>query len=329
MTGRYKIFGAEMSPYSVKIRSYFRYKKIPHQWLQRFQNEEEFNRLTRMPLMPLVVSPEGESLQDSTPVIERMEQIHPDPSVHPDDPTLAFLSALIEEYGDEWVMKLMFHHRWVSKADQLATSHILAREILLDGNRAEIDALAEKVLARMKGRLELVGSNETVGPMITRYFEHLLEILEPHLENRRYLFGDRPAFADFGLGNQFYEMSLDPTAGGIIRSRTPNILRWAYRMIEPRNDGPFEDWHRLRPTLEPLLKDVGAYFLPWSTANAAAIKAEEETFTVDLNGDAYSQSSMRYHAKSLNDLKERYKAVTDKSALDPILEETGCLSYLH
>jgi len=27
----YRIFGAEMSPYSVKVRSYVRYKDIPHQ----------------------------------------------------------------------------------------------------------------------------------------------------------------------------------------------------------------------------------------------------------------------------------------------------------
>ncbi len=156
-----------MLPYLVNIRSYIRYKKIPHHWLQHFQNEEEFNRLARRRLMPLAVTPEGESLQDTAPVIELMEQ------VHPDDPTLVFLSALIEEYGDEWVAKLMFRHRWLSKADRSATSHILAREILLDGDRDEVDGLAEKVLARMKGRLELVGYNEIVSPLITGYFERL------------------------------------------------------------------------------------------------------------------------------------------------------------
>ena len=31
----YRIIGAEMSPYSVKVRSYFRYKGIPHQWALR------------------------------------------------------------------------------------------------------------------------------------------------------------------------------------------------------------------------------------------------------------------------------------------------------
>ena len=31
----YHVIGAENSPYSVKVRSYFRYKQIPHEWLSR------------------------------------------------------------------------------------------------------------------------------------------------------------------------------------------------------------------------------------------------------------------------------------------------------
>jgi hypothetical protein len=33
MTDVYRVFGAEMSPCSVKVRSYFRFKGIPHQWI--------------------------------------------------------------------------------------------------------------------------------------------------------------------------------------------------------------------------------------------------------------------------------------------------------
>jgi hypothetical protein len=33
MADSYRIFGAEMSPYRVKVRAYFRDKGIPHQWI--------------------------------------------------------------------------------------------------------------------------------------------------------------------------------------------------------------------------------------------------------------------------------------------------------
>jgi hypothetical protein len=35
MVASYGLFGAEMSPYSVKVRSYLRYKAVPHQWVLR------------------------------------------------------------------------------------------------------------------------------------------------------------------------------------------------------------------------------------------------------------------------------------------------------
>ena len=60
MAGDYRIIGAEMSPYSVKLRSYFRYKAIPHQWvLRNAASQAEYEKHARMPIIPLVVTPEG------------------------------------------------------------------------------------------------------------------------------------------------------------------------------------------------------------------------------------------------------------------------------
>ena len=84
MADNYRIIGAEMSPYSVKVRSYFRYKAIPHQWVLRSAaSQAEFEKYARMPIIPLVVTPEGTGIQDSTPIIEAMEKLHPVPSIHP------------------------------------------------------------------------------------------------------------------------------------------------------------------------------------------------------------------------------------------------------
>lgn len=324
----YRIFGAEMSPYSVKVRAYFRYKDIPHEWLSRRTNEEEFQKYARLPIVPLVVTPDGKGIQDSTPIIEKLDEAFPEPSIHPEEPALNFLSALIEEYGDEWGNKLMFHHRWYGEADQLATAHVLARGGMPYAPWEEVNKAAEMVRERMVSRVHFTGSSPENAPLISAYFDRLLEILKPHLAARKYLFGARPAFADFGLGSQVYEMALDPTAGAIIRARAPEVLAWAYRMTEPRNDGPFENWQSLKPTLNPLLCDAGDFFLPWSIANAKASALGDETFSVTLGGKAYVQGSQKYHARSLKVLRERYAAIADKSELTPILEASGCLKFL-
>ena len=329
MTDAYRIFGSEMSPYSVKVRSFFRYKGIPHEWIKRTPaNQEEYRKYARIPIVPAVATPDDEGIQDSTPIIDRLDPLFPEPSIHPEDPALAFLSVLVEEYGDEWGNKLMFHHRWWHEADQTATARILARGNLPYGDEAAVEGMARQVRERMTGRGDFVGSNAQTAPLISRYFDDLLEILEPHLASRKYLFGDRPAYGDFGLGLQIYEAAIDPTCGGIVRARATHVLDWCFRMIEPRNDGPFESWESLQPTLEPLISNVGEYFLPWSVANAEALQGGEESFSVELAGKTYSQPPQKYHAKSLAVLRDKYASVGDKSALDPILEATGCLAYL-
>jgi len=112
MSNLYKIFGSEMSPYSVKVRAYCRYKAIPHQWIARGpDSDEDYRRYAKLPIVPTVATPDQVGLQDSTPIIEHLEALFPEPSIHPQDLALNFLSALFEEFGDEWGNKLMFHHR--------------------------------------------------------------------------------------------------------------------------------------------------------------------------------------------------------------------------
>jgi len=325
----YRIFGSEMSPYSVKVRSYFRFKRIPHAWIPRgADNDEEYRRLSRLPIIPTVATPDDEGLQDSTPIIEAIESRFPEPSIHPRDPTLAFLSALIEEFGDEWGNKLMFHHRWFAEVDKAASSQTLARLSMPRATQGEVAARAGIILERMSGRGHFVGSSPANAPLITAYHLELVDILEAHLTTRRHLFGDRPAFADFGLAAQLYEASIDPTCGAGMRARGPNVLDWCHRMLEPRDDGPFEAWGSLAPTLAPLLAYVGRYFLPWTAANAAALESGASEFTVDLPGGAYVQPPQKYHARSLAALRARYARSAPAPGLKDILATADCLSYL-
>ena len=330
MTTPYRIFGAELSPYSIKVRSYFRYKQIPHEWVERtMHNMDEFQRHAKLPLIPLVITPEDEAFQDSTPIIERFEALFPKPSIHPDDPALAFLSALIEEYADEWGNKPMFHYRWTYEADQDSAAERLARSNLAGAPEEAVRKTAASLKQRMIPRLSFVGSNEATRDTIEASLTRQLSILESHLEGRRYLFGNRPAFADFGLFAQLYECSIDPTPGALMRDSAPGVLAWIERMLEPKAEGDFEAWNSLAQTLTPLLEqEIAGVFLPWSAANAKALAAGEAEFSLELAGRPFGQQTQKYHARSLARLRERYAAVADRAALDPVLERTGCLRWI-
>jgi glutathione S-transferase len=200
MADIYRIIGAEMSPYSVKVRSYFRYKAIPHQWvLRNAAIQAEYEKLAKMPIIPLVITPEGTGIQDSTPIIDNIEKLHPEPSIHPADPVVRFISALIEEFGDEWGNKWMFHYRWARDVDQISSAGRIARMRGPDASEEKHDAFAAQVRARMVDRVWFVGSNAVTAPQIEAGFIEMLGLLDAHLATRPYLFGGRPGFGDFGL----------------------------------------------------------------------------------------------------------------------------------
>jgi glutathione S-transferase len=326
----FRIFGSELSPYSVKVRSYFRYKNLLHEWIPRSPAvQAEFQKYAKLPLVPLVVTADGEGLQDSTPIIERLEAKHPEPSLVPEDTALAFVSALLEEYGDEWGNKWMFHYRWRYPPDAWATAERIALQMAgAQGTLAVAQARAA-VAERMTGRLGFVGSNERTQPVIEASFKRALALLEAHLQARPYLFGGRPAMADFGLWGQFYEAATDPTPGAIMRASAPKVMAWVGRMLAPKAEGPFEGWAALAPTLMPLLKEeVAGLFLPWSTANAQAIERGDKSFETTLAGAAWGQEPQKYHARSLAEIRRKYAAAKAAPGLEKILRESGCLPFL-
>lgn len=327
---RHRIFGSELSPYSVKVRSYFRYKGIPHEWVVRSgENMDEFRRYAKLPLIPLVVTPGGEGVQDSTPILDRFEREHPEPSIHPPDPARRFLSALLEEYADEWVNKAMFHYRWTYEADRRSAADRIARENAPGADADALASLSRAIEERMVPRLRFVGSSPETRDTIEGSFERLITLLERHLSERPYLFGRRPAFADFGLAGQLAQLASDPTPGARLRAKAPAVQAWVARMVEPKAEGPFEAWEALAPTLLPVLeREVAGLFLPWSDANAGALARGEAEFEVELEGRPFRQQTQKYHAKSLGVLKARYAEISDRSELDPILDAAGCRKWL-
>jgi glutathione S-transferase len=326
----FRIFGSELSPYSVKVRSYFRYKNLAHEWIPRSPAvQAEFQKYAKLPLVPLVVTPDGQGLQDSTPILERFEASHREPAVVPDDAALAFVSALLEEYGDEWGNKWMFHYRWRYAPDAWATAERIARQMAEAQGTLAVAQARATVAERMTGRLGFVGSNERTQPVIEASFKRALALVEAHLQARPYLLGGRPAMADFGLWGQFYEAATDPTPGALMRASAPNVMAWVARMLAPKAEGSFERWATLAPTLMPLLKEeVGGLFLPWSQANAQAIERGDKSFETTLATATWAQEPQKYHARSLAEIRRKYAAAKGAAGLEQILDESGCAPYL-
>ncbi|MBO6826421.1 MAG: glutathione S-transferase [Sneathiella sp.] len=326
---QYVIYGSEYSPFSVKVRSYFRYKEIPHEWRPRTkENFAEFQALAKLPLIPLVKCPDGTALQDSTPIIEKMEAQFHERSLSPEDMRLNFFSALIEEYGDEWVNKPMFHYRWWRDEDQIAVAEGLAHSIAPNASSDEQAQFAKDLRKRMVPRLSFVGSSEQNKQTIETSLDDLLALLEAHLAGRDYLFGGRPCLGDFGLFGQLYGCTQQPTTARIINQH-PNVLSWINRMQDPSPTGEWESYDALASTLLPLLKNqIGNLYFPWAHANAVALQKEEATFSVMLKGAEFTQDTMKYTGRSLQKLRQKFSELSDRGALEDALLACGCLEPL-
>lgn len=325
----YRLFGSEQSPYAIKVRSYFRYKRIPHEWLLRGPDTiAEMRRHTTTPLVPLVVTPEDEVVADSGPILERMEEDYPNPPMLPDDPALAVVARLVEGYGDEWVNKLMFHFRWWHEADRESAALRMARAQLGEVVPDVLQRAATAVRESMTSRLVYVGSAESTRPLLEASLERLLRLLDDHLATRHYLFGGRPACGDFGLFAQLHQCAEDPTGGQLVEAHAA-VRMWIERMLSPAVEGRFDAWETLAPTLGPLLRrEIAATYLPWAAANAEAVAAGRADFTVEIDGGVFTQSTQRYHATSFRRLRDRLAGISERADLDRILSTAGALRWL-
>jgi glutathione S-transferase len=330
----YRLMGRPESGYSLKVRSALRYKNLPFEWMDRFKHQALYQQHAKVPLIPLLLLPTGSAMQDSTPILEMLEKQQPEPSLHPPDPALRFLSELLEEYGDEWVNKLMFHYRWGYPADQKRRGASLGRGVV-EGKGFKLLApimtplAARIIIKRMVPRMAFAGANENNAPILIASFSQLIDMLEAHLKSRPYIFGGSPAFADFGLWGQLWQAWTDASCETILEQRAPSVVAWIKRMEHPSIEGAFESLDSLKATLKPIFeREVGPHFLAWSVANAKAYRAGEKQTELQMDGQKYYQKTFKYPAGSLDILQDKFEVAAPDSALSDFLQDTHCLAHL-
>lgn len=327
----YRILGALGSPYSLKMRAIFRYRRLPHVWVQSRPEHDAERTAMKVPVIPVVEYPDGTRRNDSTPLAYDLEARHPGQrSIVPDDPAAAFLAALMEDMADEWGTKLMFHYRWFRPRDQEQMSRWLAFDRLAGAGLAAIEDYAAAFRDRQVGRMALVGCTEANAPVIEGSADRLLEIFEDLVPRQAYLFGSRPSLADFGWYGQFSQLIVDPTPSELLRRGAPYTTRWVMQLDDASGvEGAWRD-DGFDPAVAALLRFAGQVYFPFLAANAAALAAGRERLSVTLLGTHYEQGVFKYQLRCLEDLRARYAALPPEAEerLRGLLDEAGCLPFL-
>jgi glutathione S-transferase len=326
--------GAPGSPYTRKVVALLRYRRIAYRLMLSTTGVPGLPA-AKPPLLPTfyLPGPDGalQAVTDSTPLIRRFEAEFDGRAVVPADPALALIDALLEDFGDEWLTKAMFHYRWSYAADIRKAGEVLACWRGGPHDDAALAATAEAVRQRQIPRLRYVGSNATTGPVIEAGYWRVLLALEDHFRTHSFLMGARPGASDFAIYGQLTQLVyFDPTPMALAAEIAPRVCAWVLMMedlsgLEP-GDADCLDVTRLPESLKALLRETGRLYVPLLRANAQALQAGQAELQATIDSQPWVQQAFPYQGKCLAWLRGDHQALSaaDRARTDVALAGSGC-----
>jgi glutathione S-transferase len=238
------LYGAYASFYTGKTRSYLRKKGVP--FIERLPSHPRFREqvspAARSKRIPILETPEGHVIQDTTAIFEYLEARFPTPPALPPGPRQRLASYLVDLFASEG-LKVAWHYRWNYNPANL---HFVVREFGRSfkprGSDELLDHYGGVVAARMEGHRARLGITPELFPVMEAIYFDILDALEAHFTTTPYLFGGLPSVGDFGLmGPLFAHLGRDPWPLHLMQQRAPRVFRWVEHMNTPEIVSP-EFW---------------------------------------------------------------------------------------
>lgn len=277
MTRPYRFYAAEISYFSAKVRPALRAKGVHFVELLPDYRGVILPR-TGLAFIPIVVTPEDETWQDTSTILDLLEERVPTPPLYPTTPVQRVAAYVVELYADEFMLLPAMHYRWSfpesvakARADFVAMS-------------PEPEAAA-RFADRMQGTLPFLGISAATAPAIEAHLRELLDALSAHFAVHPYLLGERMSLADCALMGPLYaHLYLDAVPGRLLREAAPAVGRWIERMNHPDPDarGAWLPDDALAPTFAAILRLIGRDAVPLVLAGARAFDAWAATQPAEL-----------------------------------------------
>jgi len=324
--------GSPGSPYSRKMLALLRYRHIPYRMII---GENDSLPRAKVSLLPTFYLPNDNqaltAVVDSTPLIRRFDMAFQERKALPADPVINFLNYLIEDYGDEWLTKAMFHYRWNFEKDIEKSSTILPFYSKPGMNEEQHKMMATLFSERQISRLHVVGSNKTTAKVIEDSYRRFLQVMNNLLQDQPFVMGERPGSADFAIYAQLTQLArFDPTPGEICLREAPRVMAWTDIVddlsgLSIQEEG-FIQRKDVKSKLGNLLSEIGRVYAPVLLANEKAFKHDSDIIQTTIDGCEWTQPRFPYQLKCLNWIREEYLALNDEDrrVVNELLAGTGC-----
>ena len=331
------IIGVPASPYTRKMLAVLRFKNIDYSVIWGNPNQIldsmglKVPKPTLLPVMILNKNENDQAVCDSTPIIRELDAIYKQRNIIPENKALAFLNSILEDFGDEWVTKYMFHYRWHFEDDieKAGTVLPLMHDVSLED---ESHLEFKKYFSELQtSRLWVVGSNNKTAPIIEESYKRFLHQLETCLSINPFLFGKRPSSSDYAIYGQLTQLiGFDPTSSAIAHKISPRAISWIDQMEDLSGlDVNEEDWitfDQAETNLSNIFEEIGKVYIPALLANLKAINQKEKTWTALIDGAEWNQKSFPYQAKCLQWINNEFEVLSNDDQKDILnfLRNTGC-----
>jgi len=265
--GRLRLLSAPFSYYSAKTRTNLRLKGLPFDeqlatlWVYR----QTIVPKTGVRFIPVLLTPDGDALQDSTVIMDWLEAAHPRPALVPDaaqHPTKRLAAELLELYADNWLLVPAMHARW-NDPSHLDEVYAQFGTIVSPWMPKPIRRLAGKRLARFFARgAKALGATSATADALKALEAETRTVLQAHFERWPFAFGQRASSADIALaGPVAGHWAVDPNPARELR-KFPAVMAWVKRIRErvegPSDQGPDE----VPVSLDPLFRRLFAEYAP-------------------------------------------------------------------
>ncbi len=253
----HKLLGSPISYYTGKVRAYLRFKQIPFEEVLSSGEVYENIILPRVgfPVIPVFITDQDETLQDSTDIIDYLETRHPAQPVYPETPLQKLVTLLLEVYGDEWILLPAMHYRWSLQENRDYAIRKFGETAAPNLNPDEQLKVGMDRSGRFAGALPFLGITDDNKAAVEKSYKQLLADLDAHFEHHQFLLGSRPSIGDYGLiGPLYAHLYMDPASGRIMEEHAPRVVAWVKRMHEPTSfEGDFLPNDEIPKTLKPIL----------------------------------------------------------------------------
>jgi glutathione S-transferase len=321
----YRVHGMMQSYFTRKMTGYLDYKRIP--WLfRRFPGVDPEALAAGFPGgVPVIRTPAGEFMWDSTAMIHHLELRFPEPAVMPSDPVQRFLCYVIEDAADEWLYRAAVGTRWYFPENAAVGGFELARDISVRMPVA-CDQACAGVGEHVRSSCPPLGvTADTIRLWVDDVLRPWMRVLGAHLARRPYLFGERPSLADFALfGGHAAHFINDPLCRRWVEEDAPAVVQHTHRLLEPE-DQEFRAWDHpetVFETLTAVLAELGTRYLPW--VSRACVDGVADV--VFANGVRVPVRATEFLRDARATLLARY--LESRSArLDAVLDRAGIRTF--